>query len=260
MLFSLIKTQQMLDQITHRFIQCHNYLKETGAIRSSSAFASEIGTHRQTLNAILKGKRAVKIEMIKLAVERYFFNPYYILSGIGEKFVNPNLEDKRKADNIRLIPIKAQAGYNDHIIDPVFQSKLPQFSIPIAKFNNGEFSAFEVEGESMLPTLEDGDVLICSKLDPNYYANTIKDGLPYVVVTKNEVLVKRVKNKIHGNKLLILISDNASYKNINLRMDKVLEIWKVEGAVKYNLPPQVDPKDKIDEKLSLLLAEVKKLS
>ncbi len=247
-----------MSNITSRFVKCHDHLKSTGAIRSSAAFAETIETHRQTLNDILKGRREVKTEMIQNAIEKFYINPYYLFSGKGEMFVNPNVELEEELNNIKLVPIKAQAGYSDHILDPVFNADLPTFRLPISKFSTGEFVSFEVEGESMYPTLEDGDLLICTKLLPIYYAHTVKDGQIYVIVTKEEVLVKRVVNKIHTNGLLVLESDNPEFKTKNMRMEKVQEIWKIEGTLKTNLPKAPKLTASIEKKLEEIMKEIKK--
>ena len=247
-----------MSTITSRFIKCHDYLKSTGAIRSSAAFAEVIETHRQTLNDILKGRREVKTDMLQHAIEKFYLNPYYLFSGRGEMFVNPNVETQDEGDNIKLIPIKAQAGYSDHILDPIYHADLPSFRLPIAKFKTGEFVSFEVEGESMYPTLEDSDLLICSLLEPIYYAHTVKDGQIYVVVTKEEVLVKRIQNKIHTNALLILESDNSDFKPKNMRITKVQEIWKIEGVLKTNLPKAPNKTADIEKKLEEIMKEIKR--
>lgn len=247
-----------MSNITSRFIQCHDHLKSTGAIRSSAAFAESIQTHRQTLNDILKGRREVKTEMIQHAIELFYVNPYFIFSGKGDMFINPHMESEVEEDNIQLVPIKAQAGYGDHLLDPVFKAELPTFRLPVGKFKSGEYVSFEVEGESMFPTLEDEDILICSKLESIYYAHTVKDNKVYVVVTKDEVLVKRVLNKIHTNSILILNSDNPDYKTKNMRMEKVIEIWKIEGVIKTNLPKAPESISSIEKKLDILMQEMKK--
>ena len=225
----------MTNPITKRFVECHDELKSSGAIKSSATFAEHINTHRQTLNEILKGRRSVKIEMIQLAIEKYFFNPYYIFSGTGEKFVNPDLDSKEIVSNISIVPVKAQAGYGDQVFDPVFKETLDKFSLPLPKFRTGDYFAFEVEGFSMYPTLDDGELVICSKLDPNYYTHTIKDDQVYVFVTQDEVLVKRAINKLYRNNIITLQSDNKDYPEINLKASKLKEVWKVEGVFKTSL-------------------------
>jgi SOS-response transcriptional repressor LexA len=225
----------MTNPITKRFVECHDLLKSSGVIKSSATFAEQLNTHRQTLNEILKGRRSVKIEMIQLAIEKYYFNPYYIFSGSGEKFVNPELDSKEIVNNITLVPVKAQAGYGDQMLDPVYKESLERFMLPIPKFSQGEYFAFEVEGESMYPTLEDGELVICSRLDPNYYTHTIKDDQMYVFVTPDEVLVKRAINKLYRNDIITLQSDNPDYPDINMKASKLKEVWKVEGVFKTSL-------------------------
>jgi phage repressor protein C with HTH and peptisase S24 domain len=108
----------------------------------------------------------------------------------------------------------------------------------------------------MYPTLDDGELLICSKLDPVYYSHTIKNDRVFVFVTQDEVLVKRATNKIYPNGIVTLHSDNSeAYKPFNMKVSKLKEVWKVEGVIKTSLPK---PKDdsKTVEKLKEILSSM----
>ncbi len=247
----------MINDITERFVDCVDELISSGTIKSQAMFADYIGISRQAYNEIKQGRRRAKSEMIQKAIEHFYFNPYYIFGGKGERFDNPHEYREVEDNNITMIPIKAQAGYTDHIIDPVFQARLNTFRLPLPKFFEGQFSAFEVEGDSMYPSLDEGDLLICSELDPNYYTHTVKTDKVYVVITKEEVLVKRVTNKFYPQNLLILHSDNESYKDINMRASKIQQIWKVEGVLKHTLEkPERSNSRELESKVSELIKQL----
>ncbi len=76
-------------QITERFIECHNELKNKEKIKSSRQFALALGCLPQSLNEILKGRRDVTIELLQKAVVAYELNPTFIMSGLGAMFA-PN--------------------------------------------------------------------------------------------------------------------------------------------------------------------------
>lgn len=54
----------------------------------------------------------------------------------------------------------AQAGYTGRFADPVYIHELPCYSLPDFKFKtDGTMRSFEVSGESMEPTLNQGILL-----------------------------------------------------------------------------------------------------
>jgi hypothetical protein len=58
----------------------------------------------------------------------------------------------------------------------------------------------------------------------------------YVFVTKGDVLVKRVQNKIREEKSVTLISDNAYYEPYDVKITEVVEIWYVRAKISPFLP------------------------
>lgn len=67
------------------------------------------------------------------------------------------------------------------------------------------FITVQVSGDSMEPTLADGDLIIVDTARTNVDASGI-----YVVELQGDLLVKRVQRRMDGS--LVLISDNAAYE------------------------------------------------
>ncbi|MEL7021396.1 MAG: S24 family peptidase [Bacteroidota bacterium] len=232
--------------ITQRFIKCHNKLKEEGRVRSSRQFALSLQYLPQSLSEILKGRRDVTIELLRKAVETYKLNPTYIYTGDGPMFMT---EDDHKSfrvltivtnmqDDERIVhvPIPAQAGYAGELNDPTFIQDLPSYSLPDYKYKVGTHRSFDVAGDSMEPTLFEGDKVICSYLEPTLWESSIKDSYVYVVVTRGDVVVKRLTNQIKKNKEIVVHSDNNFYKDYTLNLSEVREIWYVRAKISPFLP------------------------
>ncbi len=92
----------------------------------------------------------------------------------------------------------------------------------------GNYRAFEIVGDSMLPT-PSGSVIVAEKIDG---LENVKSNLTYIVVSRNEGIVyKRVmKNNKLKNKLT-LISDNTVFQPYTVNTEDILEIWKAEMVV-----------------------------
>jgi phage repressor protein C with HTH and peptisase S24 domain len=119
------------------------------------------------------------------------------------------------------VPVKAAAGYLNGYSDPTFIKELNRFRLPFLPA--GTYRAFEIKGDSMLPMLP-GAIVVGEYVD-NW--RNIKDGLTYIVLSKNEGIVyKRVFNQVEDSGALVLRSDNTAYPVYSIQIDEVLEVWK----------------------------------
>ncbi len=232
--------------VTQRFIKCHDKLRSESRVRSSRQFALSLDYLPQSLSEILKGRRDVTIELLRKAVEKYKINPVFLYTGEGPMFmseedhksfrlltiVTNNEEDER----IVHVPVPAQAGYAGELTNPTFIQELPTYTLPDYKYKVGTHRSFDVSGDSMEPTLFEGDKVVCSFLEPSLWETSLKDSYVYVIVTKADVVVKRVINLIKEQKKLELISDNQFYKTYHLGVNDVREIWYVRAKVSPFLP------------------------
>ena len=212
----------MNNVVTQRFIKCHDKLREDKRIKSSRQFALSLEYLPQSLSEILKGRRDVTIELLRKAVERYQMNPVYIYTGDGPMFMSEEdhksfrvltiVTNGQDDERIVHVPVPAQAGYAGELANPTFIQDLPSFTLPDYKYKVGTHRSFDVSGDSMEPTLFEGDKVICSFLEPTLWETSIKDNYVYVIVTRGDILVKRVFNKLKEGKYLELKSDNGFYE------------------------------------------------
>lgn len=234
--------------VTQRFIKCHDKLREDNRVRSSRRFAMSLDYLPQSLSEILRGRRDVTIELLRKAVEEYKINPVYIFTGEGPMFMTEeshsdfrvltivtNIEDEER---IVHVPAPAHTGYASEANNPSFVQNLPHFSLPDYKYKVGTHRSFDVAGDSMSPTLLEGDKIVCSFLEPTLWENGIKDNYVYVLITKADVLIRRVKNDLKNKKYLTLFSDNSYYQPVELSLGDLLEVWYVKTKISPFLPAQ----------------------
>lgn len=232
--------------ITQRFIKCHDQLREDGRVRSSRQFAIALDYLPQSLSEILKGRRDVTIDLLKKAVEVYKINPVYVYTGEGPLFMSEedhkhfrvltivtNVQDDER---IVHVPVPAQAGYASDLSDPTFIQDLPTFTLPDYKYKVGTHRSFDVAGDSMEPTLFEGDKVVCSFLEPTLWESSMKDNYVYVIVTRGDIVVKRVFNKIKDQRKIELHSDNEAYAPYAINISDVREIWYVRSKISPFLP------------------------
>jgi len=87
--------------------------------------------------------------------------------------------------------------------------------------------ALNVLGDSMEPTLNDGDILFMDRdsINPN------RNGI-YVVSTPVGIFVKRLQLKLNGT--VALVSDNKSYSDEMVNAEDITVLGKVVGAMSNN--------------------------
>lgn len=258
--------EHMSSIITKRFIKCHNQLKENKIVRSSRQFALSLDYLPQSLSEILKGRRDVTIELLRKAIELYKINPFYIYTGEGPMFMKDNehkdfrvltiVTNMQEDERIVHVPIPAQAGYATEMSNPSFIQELPHYNLPDYKYHVGTHRSFDVSGDSMEPTLFEGDKVICSFVEPTLWETAIKDNYVYIIVTKGDVVVKRVFSNIEEKQTLSLHSDNKSYAPYEVNMGDIREIWYVRAKISPFLPSPTNLNRYMREEISDLKATI----
>lgn len=252
--------------VTQRFIECHNKLKSDQRVRSSRQFALSLDYLPQSLSEILKKRRDVTIELLRKAIETYKINPVYIFTGNGPMFMQEEMReefrvltivtDSQNDEQIVHVPMPAQEGYASDLGDPTFIQNLPSYSLPDYKYKVGTHRSFDVAGDSMEPTLFEGDKVICSYLEPSLWETAVKKNYVYVVITKGEVLVRRLAAYSKEEKTLQLFSDNAYYESFTVALSNVREIWYVRAKISPFLPSPQNIKNILREEVTELKESV----
>jgi phage repressor protein C with HTH and peptisase S24 domain len=138
--------------------------------------------------------------------------------------------------SISFVPVKAAAGYLAGYADPEFVDELNTFTLPMLA--PGQYRAFEIIGDSMLPT-PSGSVIVGEKVDD---LEELKNSNTYVVLSRNEgVVYKRVMKNNRAKNKLTMISDNPQYEPYFVSAEDVLEVWKAVYILqKANAGPRWD--------------------
>lgn len=135
-------------------------------------------------------------------------------------------------ENIELVPMAAQAGYTQGLYDPEYIKVLPTFQLPFLS-KDRKYRTFPISGDSM-PPISHGS-FVTGEFIQNW--NYVKDGYPYIIVTKEDGIVfKVVYNKIKSNKSLLLCSTNTAYEAYEVKVDDILEIWKFTNYINSDAP------------------------
>jgi len=156
-------------------------------------------------------------------LNRPFYKQMQILKNLPSEYLVP------------LVGIKAQAGYVKGFEQTDFIETLEKYSLPPGVNPKGlEWSYFEVDGDSMEPTLSAGDILLTSLL-PHEDWNEIKNFCVYVILTDEQLLVKRVYRKNVSQ--WILISDNSEMNpQVTIDVSKIKQVWTLRRHIRSKVP------------------------
>jgi phage repressor protein C with HTH and peptisase S24 domain len=106
--------------------------------------------------------------------------------------------------------------------------------IPGLPYKGDKYRYFDVEGDSMDPTIKEGMQVIGELVTPEdwQYAH---DYYIYVIVLQNLITIKRVFKK--GENHLVIISDNDLYPQQLVNMADIKEMWYVKRILDWRMPP-----------------------
>ena len=127
---------------------------------------------------------------------------------------------------IPFVPVKAAAGYLAGYADPEFVDELNTFTLPMLA--GGNYRAFEIVGDSMLPT-PSGSVIVGEKVND---LEDVGNNTPCIVVSRNEGIVyKRVQKNGRQKNKLTLVSDNPAFHPYTVNTEEVIEMWQAQMVI-----------------------------
>jgi len=225
----------MQDPVTQRFVLAHNELLASNVVRSSRQFALRLDYLPQSLSEILKGRRKVPLELIRKMCLEFNVCSRYLIEGLGAPFKEENPEgdnsvlmvvtDTQNNEKIVHIPYAAQAGYGGQLANPEYFDELPKYSLPFDNFHGGTYRSFEIAGDSMEPTLYQGEKLVCAFIEADSWISRVKNSHVYIVITEDDIVVKRVENRIAIDQTIVLHSDNDFYPPRIVPASEIREFW-----------------------------------
>ncbi len=128
--------------------------------------------------------------------------------------------------DIPFVPVKAAAGYLNGYADPEYIDELNTFTLPM--LSGGNYRAFEIMGDSMLPT-PSGSIIVGEKVETT---DDLKNNYAYIIVSKSDGIVyKRIEKNNRIKNKLTLISDNPAYQPYQINADEILEIWQASVVI-----------------------------
>ncbi len=225
---------------------------------SQEQMADELKVTRSRIGGYEEGRNEPPIDLL-IKLSEYFHiaidalikgdlkktNPDALMKIGKNRILFPVIIDGDGVDMIELIPVKASAGYLRGYSDPEYIERLPRMKLPFLPV--GKHRAFPIKGDSM-PPIREGSFVIGKYVER---IEDVKDGLSYVVVTKDDGLsYKRLfkLNKKEGS--IECHSDNKMYQPYKVRLDDIVELWEYTCCI--NMGEYKDDELNLDSIMNML--------
>ena len=214
--------------------QANQNLKYLRKLRgwTQEEFAQKLGIKRSLLGAYEEERAEPRIDVLEVVADIFRLTLDDLLRrDLSE--AKGNYITRRRAlkmssgpTAIPFVPMKAAAGYLAGYADPEFVDELNTFTLPM--LTGGNYRAFEIVGDSMLPT-PSGSVIVGEKVDD---LEAVKNDTPCIVVSRNEGIVyKRIQKNNRQKNKITLVSDNPIYHPYHVNADEVLELWQAQVVI-----------------------------
>lgn len=207
------------------------YLRKLRGL-TQEEFAEKLRIKRSLLGAYEEERAEPRIDVLETVSDIFKVTLDDLLrkdlSEVKGSYLSKRRQQKLFAESnlIHFVPVKAAAGYMAGFADQEFIDELNTFTLPM--LGAGNYRAFEIVGDSMLPTAS-GSIIVGEKVDQ---IDDIKNNQPCIVISRNEGIVyKRVVKNNRARNKLTLVSDNPSFQPYTVNAEDILEIWQAQMVI-----------------------------
>jgi phage repressor protein C with HTH and peptisase S24 domain len=247
-------------------------LVEALANGNEKRFAESIGVKPAVINNYTTGKQQSKpgFEVLSKILDKYpQTNIDWLITGYGTMLktdkqngrfqVIVSTQDTTGNLVVPVINRKAAANYLAGYQTQEFFEQLDSINLP-SSFKKGLQSyALQISGDSMQPTLLDGDFVICSLCEASDW-EYLSDGEICVVVSEKGLQVKRIRNQLRTQQNMVFISDNKLHPPFVMHAEEIQQLWKVNYRLSSKFADDHEGNsNSLDSRVSILESKVEKL-
>lgn len=206
-------------------------------------FTDAIGVSESYIRNISKSISAEKL----MRISQLFpdLNPDWLLTGEGSMLLSDNPKNTDIPVNapevvyLPVVPHSARAGtlgeYEQLFADD-YSRRQP---VIVTRQMHGRYICFQIEGDSMEPTLRHGDVVMARHIDRDLYKDSklhLRSWSVWIIVTRTDgILIKEIADHDVKGGVLTLHSLNPLYEDLTVHLSDVIDIYNVIEIVSRHL-------------------------
>lgn len=208
---------------------------------TQAEIAAFLGCTQGFISQVEKGISTLSPDFISIILENpdwdtsMFTGEGEMLKGSAKKVGDAVRASADEFVLIDYIPVRASASFIESLCD----EKAYDFEkIPVIPRNGEvlkpeEYKIFEVSGDSMSPTINDGAQILVKEIPEGKWAYA--EGVA-VVVFQDMVVIKRItRNDILNGNCLFLSSDNPKYGQMQVALSDIRAIYKAKRKISENI-------------------------
>lgn len=199
---------------------------------SQSDFGIEIGRSKNTIINWERGETSPTQKDMNIIVQKF------------GHFIKENKQEvtilDRTTTSVKVVDVKAQAGYLTGYKDPEYMDSLPFITVNEQFDRGGYYMAFTVNGDSMddgtSKSLLHGDVILGKELQKHHWNNKIHfNQYPFVIVSIDGIVFKDIIEHDTDRGIITLHSRNPLYEDYKLRLKDIYQIFYIVQLVERKL-------------------------
>lgn len=148
------------------------------------------------------------------------------------KYIAPYLgEDLIK---ISYVPVRAYASFIESMYS--IEYDLDTYGVRPEDgedLKNGEYIVFDIEGDSMYPTIQSGSKILCKKIKETKWEYA--SGVIVIVYGKTLTVKRILKNNLYADNILKLKADNQTYGEMDISRDEIRGIWQAVRVISMKI-------------------------
>lgn len=218
------------------------FLKSQGV--SKSEFGRKIGVSSAYISSMRKSIQPDKLKAISESFPH--LNTMWLLTGkgsmlrhtsnateMGQVYSASQYDDV--TEMVPFIPVSAHATFIETLENECSDEfeRLPIIPCKGERQEIDKYKIFEVEGDSMFPTLRDGSLILAKEIPENrwHYAEGV-----VVAVFAEYVVVKRIlRNNLLTGDTLLLGSDNEKYGQMTVALADIRALFKAKRIISSDI-------------------------
>lgn len=175
-----------------------------------SDFAEALGVAEQTLGNYVRGEREPSYDFLRRLRENHSVDINWLITGeIGVEAQVQGIAKQTHQITIPRYAIHASAGGGAVVLSQEVEDYFTVSRDWIARYlpQGAKAGVIEARGDSMEPTIADGDILLLNFSIDN---SAVNDGGVFVISVDGVLLVKRLQVTVDGH--ILIRSDNSLYE------------------------------------------------
>jgi phage repressor protein C with HTH and peptisase S24 domain len=189
-------------------------------------FAKELGISRQYANNIVSDGVSVGDSILELIMEKIpSINPVWLKMGEGEMLKTATNREINSSEGIPLYTVEMATGFGTDNFS--VDEKNIESRYKIRELETASFMIY-VRGNSMEPAYCNGDIIAVKKIIDR---RTIQWGKPHLISSSTQGLLFKRIYEDEGN--IVCVSDNSTYKPINIKKENVTGVASVVGVIRF---------------------------